>query len=305
MNDWVGRCIAESETAGSTRSVTLTYGGGDHPRAAVLTPSDIRKYLKRIRRAGWRVRFFMAGELGSAKGRAHWHGLLFFEGEAPDRLLGQRMSCPFWPHGFSFWDEPSVAAVRYVCKYIQKDRSDVERQRYFTSSRRPPIGDAFFRRLAHTYVDQRLSPQRPFYEFRDVLDRSGRPVKFQLTGRSLENFCQYFLDEWGSRVGGHAPVSDLLQEYLDRCANPVGEVPRRSWFGRGAAPWIEPPGGVPMMFSGPLNTWFCDVEGERLYWSFDHNGRRAWRGVIVTETRAEALREASTPAAYRAARDGM
>ena len=81
--DWQGRCIAEGATAAASFALTLTYGRNSmnetlHERAVVLTYSDFQKYLKLLRRHGYVVRYFVAGEYGSAKGRAHWHPILFF-----------------------------------------------------------------------------------------------------------------------------------------------------------------------------------------------------------------------------------
>ncbi len=83
IDDWVGRCIAESKTAKRTFSISLTYGRDegdnvDHIRAALLTYSDVQKYFKRLRKSGYVVRYFAVGEYGSAKGRAHWHLIVFY-----------------------------------------------------------------------------------------------------------------------------------------------------------------------------------------------------------------------------------
>lgn len=83
VDDWVGRCIAESQAALRTYSITLTYGrdeddSSDHIRAALLTYSDVQKYLKRLRKSGYVVRYFAVGEYGSTKGRAHWHLIVFY-----------------------------------------------------------------------------------------------------------------------------------------------------------------------------------------------------------------------------------
>lgn len=83
VDDWVGRCIAESKTALRTFSISLTYGRDefdnvDHIRAALLTYSDVQKYFKRLRKSGYVVRYFAVGEYGSTKGRAHWHLIVFY-----------------------------------------------------------------------------------------------------------------------------------------------------------------------------------------------------------------------------------
>ena len=82
-DDWVGRCIAESKSAGRTFSISLTYGRDkmgnvDHMRSALLTYSDVQKYFKYLRQLGYVVRYFAVGEYGSTKGRAHWHLIVFY-----------------------------------------------------------------------------------------------------------------------------------------------------------------------------------------------------------------------------------
>ena len=150
VDDWVGRCIAESLVSLRTFSITLTYGrdeGGssDHIRAALLTYSDVQKYLKRLRKSGYVVRYFAVGEYGAEKGRAHWHLILFFQnnahvikdrvrynaevaagrkqgkalpvpvGAVPEHEISTRLpdgtiedvrfSEAHWPHGWSCWEE--------------------------------------------------------------------------------------------------------------------------------------------------------------------------------------------------------
>ena len=105
INDWVGRCIAESKTAVASHAITLTYGrvhlstendaygDAEHPRAAVLTYSDVQKYFKLLRRHGYPLRYFAVGEYGSLKGRAHWHIIAFWQDKAPPHELNTRRSC--------------------------------------------------------------------------------------------------------------------------------------------------------------------------------------------------------------------
>lgn len=292
INDWVGRCIAESETAVSTHSVTLTYGGGDHARAAVLTYSDVQKYVKLLRRHGYPVRYFAVGEYGSAKGRSHWHLVLFWQTRrVPEHELGGRFSESHWKHGYSYWEKPSAGSFRYVCKYIQKDLADAEHQGLVAMSKQPPLGDAYFRRLARTYVKQGLAPQKPFYRFPEVVEPNGLATEFYMRGKTLDNFCRSFLDQWAAGPGGHPPVSDLIEDYLDREALRAQEVDSPPWRPRQSYPWVATPDGSDVFFSNPHNCWYCVVAGEKLFWSFDERGRRAWRNVIVTETEADRMRE--------------
>lgn len=312
INDWVGRCIAESRTSVATSAVTLTYGRvngkADHERAAVLTYSDVQKYLKLLRRHGFPLRYLAAGEFGSAKGRTHWHLIIFWQKCVPthfttDPKSGQTVEVPMplrerfmerhWPHGWSQWDRgDDVSAVRYVCKYISKDLRDAERQGQVSLSKVPPLGAHYFDGLARRYVEQGISPRVPEYHFADVRDdRTGETVKYRLRGASLDRFCLAFLTQWEKVHRGHPPASDMIQEYLDRVA-PASLALRPAPFRAiSEKPWKPTPNGAPAFFSERHNSWAVDNDGETLFWSYDLTGKRAWQSVIRTEAQADRLRE--------------
>lgn len=300
INDWVGRCVAESKTVPITRSVTLTYGrdaegNSDHERASILTYSDVQKWLKLLRYHGYPVRYFAAGEFGSEKGRAHWHLILFFLRESPKHELMRNLVQAHWDHGYSYWEaiDDHARAVRYVCKYIQKDLRDAERQRQVGMSRFPPLGAVYFGGLARRYVEQGISPQLPAYHFPDVRDENGETIKFRLSHASKRLFIEAFLTEWAEKRGGHWPHSDMISEYLDQKAKYSQELSPRPFQPALSRPWIDPPNGGPMSFSPVHNSWTCVAPtGETLFWSFDLEGKRAWQSVIRTETQADRLREA-------------
>lgn len=175
IDDWTGRCVAESQTALATRSVTLTYGRDnrigdiDHVKAACLTYSDVQKYLRSLRDSGYRpLRYFVVGEYGSRKGRAHWHIILFFHGQVPLRALDRQIECEHWPHGWSFWQLATPEAIRYVTKYIAKEAVTEERQYHNSLSKKPPLGHWFFQEYAKRYAEQGLAPQDLFYSIRNV-----------------------------------------------------------------------------------------------------------------------------------------
>lgn len=292
INDWVGRCIAEREVSAASNSVTLTYGRdedgeSDHLRAAVLTYSDVQKYLKLLRKNGYPCRYFAVGELGSKKGRAHWHVLLFWKDRAPPHELRKNIAAPYWEHGYSFWDAVDGPSIRYVCKYIQKDVAAQARQGHLAMSKKPPLGAEFFRRRACRFVAAGLSPQDAFYTFPGVDTRQGKPVRYMLTGRSLDLFCEAYVLEW-NRVnpGRWWPTSDLIEAYLDRMAK--DEKPfqlERRYNRRVSRPFIDPPvGSGPVEFSDSHNCYYVLHGGRRLWWSHDLEGKRAWQREIRTET---------------------
>lgn len=251
VNDWTGRCIAESKVSGRTLVCTLTYGSDpqyqsaaiDHHNAHVLTYSDVQKYLKNLRLyTPGQVRFMCTGEYGSAKGRAHWHLVAFFESELPPNLrLNDRYvhhagaGRQLWPHGWSFWEEATPEAVRYVCKYIFKDvargDSDKREHRY---SKHPPLGFEWFRRLARDYVEQGLSPQDRIYSFPDILGKDDKPYPYRMSAASAYYFALSFMEAWEAKHNGKRdwPQSDMLDVFFD-------ERRRRDLRGRGMADWSE------------------------------------------------------------------
>lgn len=215
VTDWVGRCIAEGEVSVAVSSVTLTYREAG-PHTAILTYSDVQRFLRSLRRDGFPVRYVVAGEYGTKKGRAHWHAILFWKARAPWHEVRKNFHQENWPHGFSFWDESNVAALKYVCKYILKPTDDDYAQSEFYMSRFPPIGAEYFRRLARRYVEAGLAPQDASYSFPDVRQENGELVRFWLHRHSLDRFIKSFLVQWELYRGGHPPVSELVEDWCDK-----------------------------------------------------------------------------------------
>ena len=222
VQDWVGRLIAESQTSLASHAVTLTYGEDvrvgavDHARAAVLTYSDIQVFRRKLRDAGFPVRYFCVGEYGTLKGRAHWHLMLFWQQAVPELILDQRVSSEWWPHGFSHWTLPSVKAIRYNCKYIQKDIGAEGRQAHCMMSKKPPLGTAFFMREAERFVSAGLAPQDLRFPIEDREGRK-RPSYFWLRGKTADLFLEHFCAMWVvRRPGRHMPNSELVEDWLDK-----------------------------------------------------------------------------------------
>lgn len=250
IKDWAGRCIAEGKTSTVAYAVTLTYGRDAmnevlHERAVLLTYSDVQKYLKLLRRHGYSVRYFVTGEYGSTKGRAHWHIVLFFDGKAPplvgvdqygkwvengldvprfthhrvDEKTGESLGL-WWPHGFVQFKGMNYADIRYNCKYILKNMNDPEAVVSLPRmSKKPPLGARFFERMAEQYVSQGLAPQSLEYTFPEVRRGKrgdGEIIQFRLRDRSAELFLEHYVRAWERlRPGQHMPNSDLVEAYTE------------------------------------------------------------------------------------------
>lgn len=291
IDDWVGRCIAENKTAVAAHSITLTYGrdeGGaeDHFRSAWLTYSDVQKFFKLLRFDGYKFRYLVAGEYGSMKGRAHWHGLIFWypnnrkDGAVvpPHELTtvtARRFENKYWPHGFQHWEAPNAASIRYVCKYINKDQGKEERQGHLAMSKKPPLGDAYFRLLAQRYVDQGLAPQDARYAFPDVKDKNGLPKQFYMGGATARNFIEYYKAAWRCQRGGHHPNSTWIEEHDDKIERLTYMPPKDRWAIHVMPPEMggevkrgrDPLDGRERLFSETATfRWWYRKDGEEYKW---------------------------------------
>lgn len=244
VNGWVGRNIAESETATVSYAVTFTYGRShdgraDHLRSVLLTYADIQKMLKRMRRAGMLVRYIVAGEYGSALGRAHWHGVFHFYGDKLPNWEGDHLNwsqekwdsvggihIPEWSrydangnwedyHGYVHIKKATYAHVRYALKYLLKDTADERKQTKLAMSRNPPLGWSFFRQRAWDIATAGLSPQDLNYVF-PVRRFSGKveDMRFRLEGTLAEMYLKEYLDAWAKTNPTRArPVSELVDTF--------------------------------------------------------------------------------------------
>jgi hypothetical protein len=213
VNDYVGRCIAESKFAKKTYAVTLTYGGGEGVNAVTLIYKDVQDFLKRLRKK-YKCRYIVTGEYGSAKGRSHWHIILFFQDNWPEVTSNKRVDWKYWKHGFAYFQEPDWKGFEYCLKYVLKDQTSRQSDSHLAMSKKPPLGHEFFQQLAKQYVEQALVPQTYFYKFGDVRDYKNREKGFMMQGKTRENFMETFINEWEAKYD-HEPLSEIVNDYYD------------------------------------------------------------------------------------------
>ena len=218
VNDYVGRCIAESKFSKKTYAVTLTYGDDklkDHEKvhAVTLVYKDVQDFLKRLRK-NYKVRYIVTGEYGSAKGRSHWHIILFFQDNWPEVTSNKRVDWKYWKHGFAYFQEPDWKGFEYCLKYVLKDQISRQSDSHLAMSKKPPLGHEFFQQLAKQHVEQALVPQTYFYKFGDVRDYKNREKGFMMQGKTRENFMETFINEWEAKYD-HEPLSEIVNDYYD------------------------------------------------------------------------------------------
>jgi len=213
VNDYVGRCIAESKFSKKTYAVTLTYDGDQGVNAVTLIYKDVQDFLKRLRKKH-KCRYIVTGEYGSAKGRSHWHIILFFKDSWPEVTSNKRVDWKYWKHGFSYFQEPDWKGFEYCLKYVLKDQTSRQSDSHLAMSKKPPLGHEFFQQLAKQYVEQALVPQTYFYKFGDVRDYKNREKGFMMQGKTRENFMETFVNQWEDTYS-HEPLSELVTDYYD------------------------------------------------------------------------------------------
>ena len=218
--DWIGRSIAEQKASSSSLAVTLTYcGGGASSRTLVY--SDYQNFIKRLRSSGYRVRYIVAGEYGTKKGRAHWHAITFYTGTSPQVTLDRRVDWSFWPHGFSYFQRPDYRGFAYLLKYIFKDTNNDEG--HFAMSKKPPLGDTYFDQEARRHVELGVAPSTFEYSWLDVVNKDGKLIKFRMSGKTRQTFARRFVDYWSELRGSHPPMTEGLQKALDSLI-PASEI---------------------------------------------------------------------------------
>ena len=213
VNDYVGRCIAESKFAKKTYSVTLTYDADQGVNAVTLIYKDVQDFLKRLRK-NYKCRYIVTGEYGSAKGRSHWHIILFFQDNWPEVTSNKRVDWKYWKHGFAYFQEPDWKGFEYCLKYVLKDQTSRQSDSHLAMSKKPPLGHEFFQQLAKQHVEQALVPQTYFYKFGDVRDYKNREKGFMMQGKTRENFMETFINEWEAKYD-HEPLSEIVNDYYD------------------------------------------------------------------------------------------
>lgn len=210
LTDLAGRAYAEALSSKSFVALTLTYANSEGASSQVLFYRDVQKFFKRLRSAGHHIRYIIAGEYGSKRGRAHWHCILYFRGSPPDLPPADTecQSWSFWPHGFTYVQRPTYRGLLYVLKYAAKDDGSERTTRAIAMSKKPPLGAFYWRELAVARIDAGL-PFSFVYTLPEARYKNGRAVQFWLSGRSLRLAYEAHRAEWFSRGNfSEPPIRD-------------------------------------------------------------------------------------------------
>jgi hypothetical protein len=143
---WATRCLHEAALHNDNCFITLTYDNENLPENGNLIHEEFQKFFKRLREFVWRkyatrIRYYMAGEYGSAFGRPHFHACIFghdFHDKKPFKWLAsgslihtsQELE-KLWPYGHSSVGNVTFESAAYVARYImQKQTGKVDSNHY-------------------------------------------------------------------------------------------------------------------------------------------------------------------------------
>lgn len=169
---WALRCMHEVRFHNESCWLTLTYNDDRLPRSpenghSVLCRKDLQKFIKRLRKAGHKFKYFGCGEYGDTTGRSHYHLILF--GYRPKDLVPYKESSEGyqlynsdylekkWKNGFVVIADVSFDTAGYTARYSMKKHFKTEIinpnelivKPFLCMSTKPAIGKEYF----ETYGD--------------------------------------------------------------------------------------------------------------------------------------------------------
>lgn len=130
VNQWIFRLEQEMRVSKTWRFVTLTYRPGELPITdekclPTLCRSDLRNFLRRLRRKSPDIKYYAVGEYGSLRKRPHYHLIIFnlpnFNNYAYPLIQTSKYLESIWKKGFVHTGDVTTRSMAYTLKYIDKD----------------------------------------------------------------------------------------------------------------------------------------------------------------------------------------
>lgn len=113
--EWAMRCMHEMGYHEKNVFVTLTYNDENIPANNEANKKEFTDFLKRIRKAGNKIRYYACGEYGEKTDRPHYHAIIFGLGTEDKDLIEKK-----WGKGFCKVGTVTYDSCRYVAEYIFK-----------------------------------------------------------------------------------------------------------------------------------------------------------------------------------------
>lgn len=135
---WSTRLVLEALDYEDCAFVTLTYKSSLKTNRDTLVKADLQSFQKRLRRVlDYKIRFYSVGEYGDARGRPHYHCLIY--GIKQDD----------WLKIYHAWNNQGIVEIQkpktnqsvasYVAGYVTKKIGTIEMQREYFGDRLPPF----------------------------------------------------------------------------------------------------------------------------------------------------------------------
>lgn len=142
-SDWALRLHHEAKRHLDAAFVTLTYADAHlvwKAGTSQLHKPHLQGWFKRVRKAGYKVRYYAVGEYGSRTYRPHYHVLLF--GSVPEGVIRDA-----WWFGQVHIGKVTQASVQYTLGYMVNGKHWTMRKGrvrpFCTMSRRPGLGAGY------------------------------------------------------------------------------------------------------------------------------------------------------------------
>lgn len=187
---WTARLMYEALTHADSCFVTLTYNDEHLPEGGTLVPSDLRNYVKRLRKtvSPLKIRFYGVGEYGEQTQRPHYHLALYGLGIDAIHVIADCWSLRGVPLGHVHVGTLTAESARYIGGYVTKKLTNINDElvqkilngrhpEFARMSNRPGIGAAIIPELADALMTDAGS--------REVARLQDVPTQLRLGGKLM------------------------------------------------------------------------------------------------------------------------
>lgn len=147
--EWTHRIMAENSLHGDSLFVTCTYDPEHLPlndkNQMILVKAHHQEYIKKLRKAGLKIRYYVVGEYGERKQRPHLHYILFGAKFEDVQTIQEK-----WSYGAVDIGLVTKDSARYVTNYSLKGFNNENRKELYgrvpefrCMSLKPPIGGEY------------------------------------------------------------------------------------------------------------------------------------------------------------------
>lgn len=163
--------MLEAALHGDNTFATLTYSEEELPDDLSVRPAELSGFVKRLRKRGYKFRYFGVGEYGDDSGRPHYHLSLFGFPTCAWGITRKKSDCcsqceavrDAWGRGQILLGTLEAKSMAYVAGYINKKmtRDDDPRlegrlPEFARMSLRPGIGQGMMHEVASSLMEYNL-----------------------------------------------------------------------------------------------------------------------------------------------------